>query len=499
MDSANSKMREAARHVLRWAGLGGVVVGCMAVAAGCDDVLTINDPENVTGSDIQESIDLLVNRAYSDFQVGYSGGGLDDKILSTTAVMTDEFISSGTFSTRTRTDRRAQFPSNQGNTSDAAYSDLHDARVAAINAASRIAEEEGQNQTWAEMKALEGYTIVALAENFCGAVPLSTSQPTGDRTPGQPQSTSELFNTAIQRFDQALGAATSGSDVQHLAQVGKARAQLGLGNVSGAASTVSGVPRSFVYAVEHSSNSGVQQNPIFNLQLNGRYSVANGEGDDLNVGQVGDATDGGNGLAYHHLDGDPSAALGDPRIPWVEDPAGGFDASVPLYLNLRYGSRNADMVLADGIEAQLIRAEADIMDGSYGAAEQKLNDLRQDVQSLMTARYGNPLQNSYGFSDPAVVHGEDATLSDLDLPENQAGAIDVLFKERAFWLFNTGHRLADLRRLARAPYNRNPATIFPSGNYFQGSQYGSDVNFWIPFDETNNPNFEISMCDVTAP
>lgn len=500
MDSKTNQAREqerGGRGTLRQAALTGFLVGSVALLAGCDDILTIEDPENVTGESVTENLNLLINRAYSDFQVGYSGGGLDDKILSTTGVMTDEFMSAGTFSTRTRTDQRFQFATRQGNTSDGAYSDLHDARVSAINAAAAIQEQEGQNQTWAEMKALQGYAIVALAENFCGAVPLSTSQPTGARTTGQPMSTSELFNAAIAAFDAALGVASSGSDIQYLAEVGKARAQLGLGNIQEAGNTVSGVPRSFVYYIEHSSNSGTQQNPIFNLQLNGRYSLSNGEGDDTAVPQV--AEPGGNGIAFHHLDGDPSNELGDPRVPWAEDPAGGFSAAIPLFLNLRVRSRNSNVVLADGIEAQLIRAEADIMAGSYGAAEEKLNDLRADVQTLMAERYGNPLNNVYGFTDTAEVHGEDNTLDDLDLPETQAGAVDVLFKERAFWLFNTGHRLADLRRLARAPYSRSPSEIFPTGSYFKGGQYGEDVSFPIPFSESNNPNYSIDMCSVTTP
>jgi len=34
-------------------------------------------------------------------------------------------------------------------------------------------------------------------------------------------------------------------------------------------------------------------------------------------------------------------------------------------------------------------------------------------------------------------------------PGTQVGREDLLFRERAFWLFATGHRLGDLRRLAR--------------------------------------------------
>jgi hypothetical protein len=75
-------------------------------------------------------------------------------------------------------------------------------------------------------------------------------------------------------------------------------------------------------------------------------------------------------------------------------------------------------------------------------------------------------------------------------PTTQAAAVDMLFKERAYWLYLTGHRLGDMRRLIRQ-YSRTAATVFPIGNvrYRPGLTYGSDVNLIIPFAERNNPKF----------
>jgi hypothetical protein len=67
--------------------------------------------------------------------------------------------------------------------------------------------------------------------------------------------------------------------------------------------------------------------------------------------------------------------------------------------------------------------------------------------------------------------------------------VDLHFKERAYWLWQTGHRLGDLRRLIR-DYGRDPETVFPSASYHKGGGYGTDVNFPVPIDEENNPNFE---------
>lgn len=478
--------------------LGVAAVFGLFTLAGCDGILDIADSENVTGGALEGNTGLLVNRALSDFQIGYSGGGNDDKILSVSALMADEFASAGTFTTRTATDQRSQFPSAQGNTSDGAYGDLHDARIAAVDAANGLQDAGQTGNTFALMKALEGYSIVALGENYCGGVPLSTSENFGPGTAGQPMSTSELFNAAVTRFDAALGAASGGSDAGMLAAVGKGRALLNMGQFSAAASAVSGVPTTFVYHVEHSTNSDDEQNPIFNLMDNGRYTLANGEGNDTQVGQIG--TPGGNGVAFHHRDGDPNDPAGDPRVPWIQDPAGGFDSSIPLYYNLNYGTRSSNLPLGDGVEARLIEAEAAVQAQQFGQAETILNDLRADVISLQRARFGDPAGHSYGVStDPADINGYETTLDPLALPANVADATDVLFRERAFWLFNTGHRLGDLRRLMRSPYSRAEDDVFPTGSYFKGGTYGDEVTFWIAFDETNNPNFSINMCNVEAP
>jgi hypothetical protein len=64
-----------------------------------------------------------------------------------------------------------------------------------------------------------------------------------------------------------------------------------------------------------------------------------------------------------------------------------------------------------------------------------------------------------------------------------------MFRERAFWLFMTGHRLGDLRRLIRQ-YGRGAETVFPTGAYHKDNlMRGTDVNIVIPISERNNPNF----------
>ena len=73
----------------------------------------------------------------------------------------------------------------------------------------------------------------------------------------------------------------------------------------------------------------------------------------------------------------------------------------------------------------------------------------------------------------------------------QAAAIDLLYRERAYWLWLTGHRLGDLRRLVRV-YNRDTEAVFPTGQLTAplDGTYGSGTTVTVPFSERNNPNFQ---------
>ena len=85
--------------------------------------------------------------------------------------------------------------------------------------------------------------------------------------------------------------------------------------------------------------------------------------------------------------------------------------------------------------------------------------------------------------------GAKIAVAEVHEGEAQDAAIDLYFREKAFWTFGRGQRLGDLRRLVRQ-YNRTPANVFPTGDFFKGGQYGSDMNLPIPQAEFNNQNFK---------
>lgn len=466
-----STHRGDAWRLPRLLGLGTLAALGLA-ACDTDSLLEVEDPEFATPESLSNpnAIPTLIAGAIGDFQISYSGEG-GDALLSSVAVFTDEFYSSDTFITRTALDQRDLQPTAQGNTSDGAFNSLQRARRALKDAAEVVANVGGATDPRiTQLRALEGYTYIALGENFCSGVPFSNVV-NGQREQGKPLATQQIFEEAIARYDAAL--AINAND--NLARVGKARALLNLGRFDDAAAAARDVPRSFVYFIEHSANSPRQQNPIFALQANGRYSVSNDEGGSGNP--YGTPTTDGEGLSFR----EPA----DPRLPYSA-PRPGFDATIPVYSNLRYPGFGANVPLATGVEAQLIQAEAALRANRTAEFLSILNALRADVRTLM-AVIAPSAEYPAGFP---------RTLAPLTDPGTAAGRVDLLFQERGMWLYNTAHRLGDLRRLVRQ-YNRPQETVFPSGRYFKGGFYGDDVTLPVPFDEANNSEFNHATCNTT--
>ena len=77
----------------------------------------------------------------------------------------------------------------------------------------------------------------------------------------------------------------------------------------------------------------------------------------------------------------------------------------------------------------------------------------------------------------------------LAQPASRDAAIDLLFREKAFWQFARGTRLGDLRRLMRQ-YGRSEDQVFPVGTFHKTYQtFGDDVNLPVPDTEKTNPAF----------
>jgi hypothetical protein len=322
-----------------------------------------------------------------------------------------------------------------------------------------------------EAYALIGYTELLLAEEFCAGVPLSAVLPTGGIVYGMPLTTDSLLGVAEAHFDSAVVYAGGDATAGPLAGIGLARARLDRGHFAGASEAVTGVPTTFVYnaELEPTGFGGSIQPP--NLYTE-EFPAAGGNCGNLNVSD----REGETGLNF--------VTAGDPRLVIDSTLAPTCDGGT-WYYPVKFGvDVHADVPLATGIEARLIEAEAALQAGSAGEWSADINALRQT----------------------AITPAMDTLSSDSTTAAGATEQVDVLFRERAFWLFGTGTRLGDLRRIIRQ-YGRDANTVFPTGPYANGTNpalpsplpnYGTDVNLTLPTAAgeittgitTSNPNYK---------
>jgi len=476
-----------------------LLAGALALSlAGCDtdELVAVEDPAQLQpgATATAAALPALVNGAFRGFAGGYSGLG-DDAFLSASAVISDEFYWGDSFTTRFAADRRTLQAPVLGNISDLAFSRLHQARMQAQRAYAAIGQFEDDladpDGLRSELRTTEGYIYITLSEGWCGGVPFSDVPDEGDIDPqaivyGPALSTAAMNQAAVTFFDEAISLNPS----NNLAKVGKARALLNLGRYAEAGSAVAGIQTSYVFAIEHSTNTGAQNNPITALLDNGRYSISNLEGGTTATGTalrpdnntaVTDAT--AEGLNFRTAQ--------DPRVPWRARPGTGrcFTSSIFCWTYLNYPNLDSDVPLASGVEARLIEAEAALNAGDAGTMMTRLNTLRANAASILPLLHPDQIQV---FPAPTVGAVNLPALAD---PGDAAGRRALLFRERAFWLFGTGHRQGDLRRLVRN-YGLPQTSVFPSGLYFRaaGSNFGTDVAYPVPFSEENNPEFVRSAC-----
>lgn len=481
--------------------------------SACDtnQLVTVTDPSTVRPGDLNNigSVPSLINGALRQFEGGYSGLG-DDAFLSMSAVITDEAYYGDTFPTRDAADRRSLQPTSLGNISDAAFSRLQQARFDARRAYAVVdqfttpATAVTDSASRAQLRTIEGYVYVTLSEGWCGDVPFSTLPDVGLIDPaavvgGVGLTTKQMNDTAIVRFSQAL----ANNPKNRFAAVGQGRALLNEGRFAEAAAAVAAVPTSYVFLLQHSQNTSAENNPMAALELNGRYGVANLEGG-LNPAGAAIRVDSTTQLTATSAEGLPFRSLMDVRVPWEPKPPNKkcFSTAYFCMLNDNYPNYDADVPVASGVEARLIEAEAALQAGDATTMMSKLNALRANSINLLNGLYpGRTLTNAFKPSGaeanlPALTDPADPT---TDAATQFEARRQLLFQERALWLYNTGHREGDLRRLARAPYNFATTAVFPSGPFYRGGVYGNDVAYPVPFAEQNNTSFDVTKCDNTKP
>ncbi|MEX1256253.1 MAG: hypothetical protein WEG36_01425 [Gemmatimonadota bacterium] len=432
---------------------------------GCEGILDVETSGVIVPGDLDAAgpagVPTLVNGMVGSYNASA------DNVARYAALLTDEMILGGTFPDRFDVDRRRILSSNASVT-DELYTPLHAARFQAdttvVILEARLADpafEEVLDQM-EEGIALGtlygGYTRLWLAELFCWSILTGVFPETAPVMPDARVHEAITFLAEAQTLAAAAGLA----DIRHAAIVGQARAHLWLGNYAEAAALAVLVPRSFAFLSEYSNRNPDQYNQVYTL------TYGDTEGLRWTVGDGSSSIRGNE--AWEHLGQFIGLNLIRNRPPGFTT----LHGSIPVLLQTLYSRPEAEILMASGVEAQLIRAEVLVRQGNTGAAEGLLNDLRSDYSLRATLRWGVAPPSPQSALQPLVLTG--------DLTADVKRVAD----ERARELWLTGDRQATSRRLRRDP--AVTINLFPPVKG-AGIAGGDDIAFPIVLRELdNNPN-----------
>ena len=446
--------------------LAAAAVSLSLVSIGCgdlkDDLLTAEDPDIIKPDAINtpEAADALRIGAISRLRNMTAGAGQGDSPWMFSGLLTDEWKSGDTFLQRNETDQRT-VQDNNGNLNPV-FRDVHRARNAAREALNALNEfKPTPASNLGQMYFVMGFAEMQLAEWFCNGQPLGTAD-SGVPEYGPPMTTAAIYALALAHFDSALTYTTATDAatvaVRNSILIAKGRVLVDLARYADAATTVAAVPTNYTLNATFSLTAG--NNQIWALGVSAKRWV------------VGDSFD-TSGIITNAL---PFASAKDPRVP-VEGTSTGtsavgksFDTATNFVRLLApLHGRTDPTPIVNGIDARLIEAEAQLNANNFTAMTATLNALRAAPQSLGS------------ISSPVMTN--------LTAPTTKDAALNLFFREKAFWTFSRGQRLGDLRRLVRQ-YGRPQNQVFPVGTFFKGGNYGTDVNFPVHVDEQNNPEFK---------
>lgn len=331
------------------------------------------------------------------------------------------------------------------------YSDMQATRARAGHARYFLSRQADLDYAVSGSFAFEGYAIVTMAENLCSGIPLSEAPLGKPAVYGKALSTDSLFKIAIIKFDSALAIDHDSARFKTLAIVGKARALVGLGRYSDAASLVSAIHPSDTYNLEYTQTvtpgaTGREPADAFwSTTVTATTTTYNTGHEIVNL-------EGFNGLAWY-----TNATTFDPRLPVI--------ATGIVIRQNKFRNGTVSLKFAGWIEAKMIEAE-----------------------HLLNI-------NDPNWVDPLNLARRTVSLPDLISPATTREKVDLLFRERALWFYGHGTRLADMRRLVRQ-YNRDVNTVFPIGGYLRSAtvfSYGDAVVLIPDVNEFNN-NYNYSGC-----
>ncbi|MDQ6829009.1 MAG: RagB/SusD family nutrient uptake outer membrane protein [Gemmatimonadota bacterium] len=401
--------------------------------AACKDITTLqqSNPGQLSSSTVftPANAQLIVNSAQGDFECAYN------EYIVASGLFVDELANAISNTANFDLDRRTITPSSPYGTSScnsqqqaAAYSPLAVARASNDTAVAHLhqwtdAEVPTRSKLIGVASVYAGFSLILLGEGSC-TVAINL---------GPEQTDAQIFAEAKIRFDTAVAAATRAADTPtlNLALLGRARAQLDLGNSAAAAADAALIPSGFSATIGHDAVVVRRQNLVFiHTQLSNYSSVDTSIQNKFNLTR-------------------------DPRIAFTSTGKIGSDGKTLIVFPNKDAAATTPQVLAKYSEAQLIIAENKANTGDLAGAVVIINTLE--------AANGQP--------------------AFVPVPLTKAAVIAQIIEERRREFFLEGHRLGDIRRYGI------PIQPVAGAPYVNGGFYDTQSCFPLPdVERINNPS-----------
>lgn len=441
------------------------ILGCIALMfSGCslDGLVKVDEPEegrsvNIKDVTTKNGALAVYASAVAKLQKGVStistnvGMFTDEMAIRSGVQVGGTGYNNGSFDARTEV--RPPGSGLLGLFLPEAYGSLNSARVtfSQLRDVIRNFNDSSLNYIVSASYSLEGYTVLILAENFCSGIPLSKVTFDGTVAYEAGSSTTNTLKAAVSLFDSAQMIEHDSSRFKTLAQIGKGRAYLSLGLLDSAYASVEDVSIQDAFYIYYTEALYKETRPYAFWSID--VDLGNTIPDEVKN------YEGVNGLQWIGTNG-----LNDPRVPTVIQTLNNVD----VRRQRKYTNGAVVFPLARGIEKKMIEAEYWLSTG----------DSRW-LDALNEARRTKGIQDT---TDPGSIRARE----------------DLLFRERGFWFYLEGTRLADYRRLVRQ-YSRSPYEVYPVGIYEGGIGFDAVYGDAFVFSPQESPNRKYLGCDHRRP
>lgn len=442
-------LRKAGRTVLL-----GVLLAGMGACSSIEGVLDVENPDELDESLLQDEtlVKVLVNGVIGDFAAMYG-----DPFIWRGSMITDDQVSGINWEATARLSQRL-VRYDEGDP-DIMFAQISRARMQADSVSGRLKGGLSKSPTndvnLATTLAYAGYSYIIMADAMCEA-----TVNVGDKI-YQP---AELYDIAIQRFNEALPIATAANNASlvNMINVGLSRAYLNAGKKPEAMAAAQKVSTNYYRWIEYTDADSRAYNPLYGNTVGQNHNM----GIHPNFIAGGPATFGQNQRTY----------LTDPRVQHDVAWSLGHNVATPLYKprqGLMWSEYNGQTIAAGGTPAVYTRS-ADLAIASYIEA-------MHNYYEAAGATGSGPLGSTLDFVNSRRAVGKQAPVS-----LSGAALMEELRMQRGKDLFMAGYRLGDLRRWLR----QGVGDFFPKGVHANAAwTYGDATCFPLPKREyEGNPN-----------